>query len=465
MLFNSLSFALFLPTVFAVHWWVARGRRGQNLLLLAASYIFYGWWDWRFLSLIVFSTLVDFFAGRAMAGATSPTRRRRLLGLSLATNLGLLGFFKYFNFFVGSAVEAAAAVGVELQSTTLDIILPVGISFYTFQTLSYTIDIYRGKLDPTDDFLDFATFVAFFPQLVAGPIERASALVPQFHTVRRFDQTLATSGMRLMLWGFMKKVIVADGVAPHVDQIFGAYDQHDAPTLVIGAFLFATQIYCDFSGYSDIAIGCARLFGIQLSTNFRMPYLAVSLQDFWQRWHISLSSWFRDYVYIPLGGSRGSRAMKLRNLAIVFLVSGLWHGAAWTFILWGALHALYYVPETLIDRRPKSRLGKFVGWGFTMALVLFAWVFFRAPSATDAFGYLYRVFTTLPGETPSGNYLHPLRLSLALYLVEFLRRDAEHPLEIANLSPTLRWATYYACVAALLGLGTYTDTPFIYFQF
>jgi len=352
VLFNSLEFLVFLPLVFAAYWilnlWTGTraGLRAQNLLVLAASYVFYGWWDWRFLSLIAFSTAVDYAVGLQIAKANAAElapdapedacspKAKRWLFVSLAVNLGLLGYFKYANFFIESWVDAWAAAGVTMHASTLQIILPVGISFYTFQTLSYSIDIYRRRLEPSKDFIAFAAFVSFFPQLVAGPIERASALLPQITKRRHFDYDLAVSGMRLILWGMFKKVVVADTCAIYVNDIFANYEQYSGPTLVLGAIYFAFQIYGDFSGYSDIAIGTARLFGIRLMTNFRTPYFSRDIAEFWRRWHISLSTWFRDYLYIPLGGSRVGKWKAVRNTFIIFLVSGFWHGANWTFVAW-----------------------------------------------------------------------------------------------------------------------------------
>ena len=340
MLFNSLIFPIFLVAAFAIYWLLARAPlKVQNLFLIGASYLFYGWWDPRFLSLIFVSSLVDYVVGRVLAKETRPGRRKTLLTVSLLTNLGILGFFKYFNFFIDSFVELLALVGIEAHVTTLRIILPVGISFYTFQTLSYTIDIYRKKIDHTEDAIAFFAFVSFFPQLVAGPIERAASLLPQFLRKREFELDKAKDGMRQMLWGFFKKVVIADNVAGHVNTIFDGYHSYDGFTLFLGVFFFAIQIYCDFSGYSDIAIGVARLFGFSLMRNFAFPYFSRDIAEFWRRWHISLSTWFRDYVYIPLGGSRtATRARHIANIIITFTVSGLWHGANWTFVIWGFLN-------------------------------------------------------------------------------------------------------------------------------
>ena len=353
MLFNSIDFALFLPLIFFLYWFVLKGKlRSQNILLLISSYVFYGWWDYRFLSLIAFSTLVDYSIGRAMVKSDRPNVKTALLTTSLVVNLGLLFFFKYYNFFLDNFVGAFRFFGTEFQVERLNIILPVGISFYTFQTLSYTIDVYRGNLKPTRNFIDFAAFVSFFPQLVAGPIERATNLLPQFARIRAFDYGLAVMGLRQILWGLVKKVVIADNCASIVNEIFANSANESGSTLVLGALLFAFQIYGDFSGYSDIAIGTARLFGFDLMQNFAFPYFSRDIAEFWRRWHISLSTWFRDYLYIPLGGSRGGMNMKIRNTFAIFLVSGFWHGANWTFIVWGALQCLVF--STLVAGRKES---------------------------------------------------------------------------------------------------------------
>lgn len=329
MLFNSIEFLLFLPTVFLLYWYVfARSLRLQNVLILVSSYVFYGWWDYRFLLLIFLSTVVDYFIGQGIVHTESKPKKRSLLYLSMIFNLGVLGFFKYYNFFVDSWVELLASVGYKIENTfTIQIILPVGISFYTFQTMSYTIDVYRGNLKPTKDFISFASFVSFFPQLVAGPIERATNLLPQILGKRQFNSAIAIQGLRLIIWGMFKKVVIADSLAPVVNNIFSNYQDFDGGTLFLCAIFFAFQIYGDFSGYSDIAIGVSKLFGFELMSNFKFPYFSRNIGEFWRRWHISLSTWFRDYLYIPLGGSRGGKWMSLKNIFVIFLVSGFWHGA------------------------------------------------------------------------------------------------------------------------------------------
>ena len=351
MLFNSIEFAFFLPIVFILYWFVFNKKlKTQNILLLVSSYVFYGWWDWRFLFLILFSSFIDFVLGIKLSKSESKLNRKLLLLTSVAVNIGFLGFFKYYNFFAESFANAFTFFGQSINPERLNIILPVGISFYTFQTLSYTIDVYKNKLKPTTNVISFFAFVSFFPQLVAGPIERATNLLPQFYKKRTFKYVAAVDGMRQILLGLFKKIVIADNCATLVNTIFDNPENFSGSTLFVGAVLFAFQIYGDFSGYSDIAIGTARLFGFNLMKNFALPYFSRDIAEFWRRWHISLSTWFRDYVYIPLGGSRGSLSLQIRNIFIIFIVSGFWHGANWTFIVWGALHALFYIPLMLFDR-------------------------------------------------------------------------------------------------------------------
>ncbi|MCL4158939.1 UNVERIFIED_CONTAM: hypothetical protein GTU68_043845, partial [Idotea baltica] len=393
MLFNSIDFAVFLPIVFALYWLLnKKSLKLQNILIVFASYLFYGWWDYRFLALIIFSTIVDFIVGIYLKKLTDDFKRKCLLYLSVIVNIGLLGFFKYFNFFVDNFVTAFSFFGSEIQANTLDIILPVGISFYTFQTLSYSIDIYRRKLEPTKDIVAFAAFVSFFPQLVAGPIERASNLLPQFYKRKTFNYANAVDGTRQILWGFFKKVVIADNCATHSNIIFDGYEDFSASTLLVGAILFTFQIYGDFSGYSDIAIGTSRLFGFNLKQNFAFPYFSRDIAEFWRRWHISLSTWFRDYVYIPLGGSRGSRLSQIRNVFVIFIVSGFWHGANWTFIIWGALNALYFIPLLLLNKNRTHTNIDFIKMLVTFLLTVIAWIFFRAETLSKALDYITNLF-------------------------------------------------------------------------
>jgi len=399
MLFNSIEFLLFLPTVFFLYWFVFKNQlRAQNVLLLVASYIFYGWWDWRFLSLIIASTFLDYFIAIQLGKTDVSKKRKFLLGISLVGNLGMLGFFKYYNFFVTSWIEAWSSVGITMEASTLNIILPVGISFYTFQTLSYTIDVYRKEMQPTKSFIDFAAFVTFFPQLVAGPIERASHLLPQFYKNRTFDYQNAVDGVKLIIWGMFKKVVVADNCAFFVNKIFENPEAYSSGELFVGMVFFAFQIYGDFSGYSDMAIGISKLFGFDLMVNFKFPYFSRDIAEFWRRWHISLSTWFRDYIYIPLGGSKGSQWFQIRNVMIIFLVSGFWHGANWTYVAWGLFHALLFLPLLLFNLNRSHLITKSYGWldfakiGVTFLVVCIGWVFFRADSISDAFQYLAHMF-------------------------------------------------------------------------
>ena len=404
MLFNSPEFLLFLPIVFALYWFVVqRNLRAQNVLLVLASYVFYGWWDWRFLGLIALSTVVDYLVGLQIDGAQEKRTRKQWLAVSLVVNLGLLCYFKYSNFFIDSWVDVWTAAGVTMHVSSLKVILPVGISFYTFQTLSYSIDIYRGTLKPTRSFINFAAFVSFFPQLVAGPIERASRLLPQIENRREFKYEEGVAGLRLILWGMFKKVVVADTCAIYANDIFANYTDYSGPTLMLGAVYFAFQIYGDFSGYSDIAIGTAKLFGIQLMTNFKTPYFARDIAEFWRRWHISLSTWFRDYLYIPLGGSRAGKWKSVRNVFVIFLISGFWHGANWTFIAWGGIHACLFLPlllrgtnrrfatKTIAKNRWLPNVRELLGMAWTFTMVCIAWVFFRAESVGEATAYLSKI--------------------------------------------------------------------------
>ena len=477
MLFNSIEFFVFLPIVFALYWLIgSKNIRSQNLLVAVASYVFYGWWDWRFLFLILFSSIVDYSIGLFLDKTQEQKKRKILLWVSICVNLGFLGFFKYYNFFVDSLVSSFTFFGQQLNISTLNIILPVGISFYTFQTLSYTIDVYNRKLEPTKDFVGFMAFVSFFPQLVAGPIERATNLLPQFSVERKFDYPKAVDGLRQVLWGLFKKVVIADNCAKYANMIFNNHTEYNGSTLLLGAFFFAFQIYGDFSGYSDIAIGIYRLFGFDLKRNFAFPYFSRDIAEFWRRWHISLSTWFRDYLYIPLGGSRGGTSMKVRNTFIIFIVSGFWHGANWTFIVWGALNAIYFLPLLLTNKnRVNTDLvaqGKYlpsikelVQMGLTFFLTLIAWVFFRADSVSHAFSYLTGTFSS---SLFSWVEIFPttiLALLVFFLLVEWLGRANEYAIEKADvLKKPLRWG-FYAVLIILMFAFTGEEQQFIYFQF
>lgn len=482
MLFNSIEFAFFLPIVFILYWFVtSRNLRLQNGLLLVASYFFYGWWDWRFLSLLAFSSMTDYLVGVRMAATSDATKRRTLLIISIFTNILFLGFFKYYNFFAESFSEAFTLLGQRIDPARLNIILPVGISFYTFQTLSYSIDVYKRKLEPCKDIVAFFTFVSFFPQLVAGPIERATNLLPQFFKPRQFDYGNAVNGMRQVLWGLFKKIVIADNCAVHANIIFDGYENYSGSALVLGVIFFAFQIYGDFSGYSDIAIGTSRLFGFQLMKNFAFPYFARDIAEFWRRWHISLTTWFRDYIYIPLGGSRGSTWMKVRNVLIVFLVSGFWHGANWTFVVWGAINALLFLPLLIRNKNrvhlddPASgsmlpSLKELYNMTTTFAVTLFAWIFFRSETIGDAIGYLSGIFSSSIFEMPwfpgIRDSLTTILLVLFFILVEWNGRQHEYAIERvgADWKPFARYAMVYA-IALMIFLFRGMSQDFIYFQF
>ncbi|MFA7615365.1 MAG: MBOAT family protein [Weeksellaceae bacterium] len=478
MLFNSIDFAIFLPIVFAVYWFVVnRNLRLQNLFIVIASYVFYGWWDWRFLSLIIFSTTVDYLIGRGFSKIDDSKRRKLLLWISISVNLGFLGFFKYYNFFEQNFVEAFALFGAQIKPNTLNIILPVGISFYTFQTLSYTIDVYRRKLEPTRDYIAFAAFVSFFPQLVAGPIERATNLLPQFYKKRTFDYQKAVDGLRQILWGLFKKIVIADNCAHYANEIFSNSGDYSGSTLVMGSMFFTFQIYCDFSGYSDIAIGTARLFNFELMRNFNYPYFSRDIAEFWRRWHISLSTWFRDYLYIPLGGSKGSLKKKVRNVFVIFLVSGFWHGANWTFIAWGALNAIYFLPLLLTSRNRKNleivaqnsmfpNFKDFLKMAMTFGLTVFAWIFFRAENLGHAFSYISGIFSKSLFSIPEVRPTNLILLTLLFILAEWFGRKEEYAIEKLGLKwkRPYRLAMYYAIVIVIFWFSG-EEQQFIYFQF
>ncbi|WP_320814523.1 MBOAT family O-acyltransferase [Flavobacterium sp.] len=483
MLFNSIDFAIFLPIVFVLYWFVTqKNLKLQNLLIVIASYVFYGWWDWRFLSLIIFSTLVDYIIGVLLSKEKSFSKRKMYLGISIVVNLGFLGFFKYYNFFLDNFITAFSFFGQSISRSGLNIILPVGISFYTFQTLSYSIDVYRKKLEPTKDFIAFSAFVCFFPQLVAGPIERATNLLPQFYKKRQFEYEKAVDGMRQILWGLFKKVVIADNCAILVNTIFENQESYSGSSLLIGAFLFSFQIYGDFSGYSDIAIGTSRLFGFNLMQNFAFPYFSRDIAEFWRRWHISLSTWFRDYLYFPLGGSRGTVFKTVINVFIIFLVSGFWHGANWTFIVWGFVNVLFIIPSVIFKTNrnnleivaQNSILPKWyevLQIITTFVITALIWVFFRAKNLTEAFYYLSKIFSASLFQKPiiNSNYITIkwlLILLLFLMTMEWLGRKGKHALEsiIPNCNGYLRWLFYLMIILMLVYFGA-KEQSFIYFQF
>ncbi len=482
MLFNSLDFALFLPIVFILYWFVVnKNLRNQNILIVVASYFFYAWWDWRFLFLIIFSTLVDYLVGLQLAKQENNKKRLALLWISILVNIGFLGFFKYYNFFIDNFVSAFSFFGKDIQPNTLSLILPVGISFYTFQTLSYTIDVYRKKLKPTKDFFSFAAFISFFPQLVAGPIERATNLLPQFYKKRTFVYDKAVDGMRQILWGLFKKIVIADNSAQIANEIFNNSADYSGSTLLLGALFFSFQIYGDFSGYSDIAIGTARLFGFNLKQNFAYPYFSRDIAEFWRRWHISLSSWFRDYLYIPLGGSRNTKSKIIRNIFIIFIISGFWHGANWTFIVWGTLNALYYLPLLIFNKNRKHRdviaqgkylpsLNELFKVLVTFSLTVLAWIFFRAESVAHAWAFLTGIFTKSLFSVPEFYGRHTAFVTAYLIvifiIVEWIGRENKYAIE--KLGTTwkrpLRWMLYLGIVMAIFFFMGKQHT-FIYFQF
>ncbi|WP_282069507.1 MBOAT family O-acyltransferase [Olleya namhaensis] len=479
MYFNSLDFAVFLPIVFVLYWFVTnRNLKLQNALLVTASYYFYGYWDWRFLSLIIFSSVIDYCIGIALKNESKLSKRKLLLWISILVNLGFLGFFKYFNFFIDNFVQVFSFFGTKIQANTLDIILPVGISFYTFQTLSYTIDVYRRKLEPTEDLISFLAFVSFFPQLVAGPIERATNLLPQFHKKRQFHYSQAVDGCRQILWGLFKKVVIADNCADYANQIFNNSAEHSGSTLLIGALFFTFQIYGDFSGYSDIAIGTSRLFGFDLKQNFAFPYFSRDIAEFWRRWHISLSTWFRDYLYIPLGGSRGGTWIKLRNTFIIFLVSGFWHGANWTFVIWGFLNALYFLPLLLTKRNRNNldvvaqdsgtpSLKELFQMGSTFGLTVLAWVFFRAENINHACFYLSGIFDRSLLSLPSIRPTNVIVLVVFFIVIEWIGRRQKFAIEVLLIKKTrfVKWSFYMILIALIFVFSSETQQEFIYFQF
>jgi len=479
MLFNSIDFAIFLPIVFILYWFVAnKSYKHQNILLLVASYFFYAFWDYRFLFLLIFSTFLDYFTGLKMHEASSAKMKKFWFWLSICVNLGFLGVFKYYNFFASNFAEAMGHFGLHLDVWTLKIILPVGISFYTFHGLSYVIDIYNNRIKPVKNFIDYSVFVSFFPLLVAGPIERATHLLPQIQKERHFNYTKAVDGLRQILWGLFKKIVIADNCAEFANYVFNHSGDYSGSTLLLGALFFTFQIYCDFSGYSDIALGTAKLFGIDLLRNFAFPYFSRDIAEFWRRWHISLSSWFRDYLYIPLGGSKGGTWMKVRNTFIIFLVSGFWHGANWTFIIWGGLNALYFMPLLLTNKNRTNleivaqgkifpTVKEFLGMALTFGLTVLAWIFFRADNVHHAVSYISQMFSASLFAAPV-HRPHSLLFILVLlfFITEWFGREHHHALASVGIKwPKLgRWVFYI-----VIGLVTYyyagNKQQFIYFQF
>lgn len=482
MFFNSLNFAIFLPVVFILYWFATKGNLGlQNILLLVSSYFFYACWDWRFMFLLIFSTLLDYYTGIKIHETTDQRKKLFWLWLSIGINLGFLGVFKYYNFFAESFADGLSLLGLKANLDSLQIILPAGISFYTFHGLSYVIDIYKKRIKPERNFINYSVFVSFFPLLVAGPIERATHLLPQILKKREFDYLNAVDGLRQILWGLFKKIVIADNCAEFANTIFNNSTDYSGSTLVLGALFFTFQIYCDFSGYSDIALGTARLFGMDLLKNFAFPYFSRDIAEFWRRWHISLSSWFKDYLYIPLGGSKGGMWMKIRNTFIIFLVSGFWHGPNWTFIVWGFLNALYIMPSIVFNTNRNNldivargkylpTIREFFAILLTFSLTVFAWIFFRAANVTHAFSYISEIFSssllTVPYFPEIGKAVPIVFLTSIFVIVEWFGREQQYA--IAHLGVKwyrpLRWAIYYIIILVIC-LFEGSEQQFIYFQF
>lgn len=486
MLFNSIQFAVFLPVVFLLYWFVfdrfiRKSKRQlslQNAFIVVASYVFYGWWDWRFLLLIAFTSFCSWGSGLLIGKAETKKKAKTWMWLNVVLNLGILALFKYYDFFVA---EFAQLFHCSADGLLLKVILPVGISFYTFQALSYSIDVYRGKMEPTSDIIAFFAFISFFPQLVAGPIERATNLLPQFLKKRDFHYDTAVDGMRQILWGLFKKIVVADNCAIYVNQVFSTYTEQSGSTLLLAAVLFTFQIYGDFSGYSDIAIGTAKLFGIKLIRNFNVPYFSRDIAEFWRRWHISLTTWFRDYLYIPLGGSRVSKAKIVRNTFVIFLVSGFWHGANWTFIAWGAYHAVLFLPLILMGKNRKytnavAERRRLPTWKetvqilLTFLLVLIGWVIFRAESMGQAWAYLCgmvdKSLFTIPWLVNRSFYIPLFANIVLLVLVEWINRNKSQALDLSSVkSQCLKYSIYIVLITLIILFTPPTPSPFIYFQF
>ena len=482
MLFNSIDFAVFFPVVFFLYWFATgKNLRLQNILIVLASYVFYGWWDYRFVGLIILSTLTDYTAGILLSGTQDTAKRKWLLFISVLVNVSILGFFKYCNFFIGSFIAAFSFFGMELQPYHVNIILPVGISFYTFQTMSYTIDVYKRKFEPTRDFISFAAFVSFFPLLVAGPIERASNLLPQFYVKRNFTHKNAAEGCKQMLWGFFKKVVIADNCAIYVTRVFTNYQDFSGSTLLLAAVLFTFQIYADFSGYSDIAIGSAKLLGFNAMQNFAFPFFSRDIAEFWRRWHISLSTWFRDYVFFPLGGIRNGKLTIIRNTFILFIISGLWHGAAWNFIFWGFFCAICFLPSILIKRKKgkpyivaKERILPNLQETFsilrTYLVLVIIFIIFRSGTVLDSFRYITGIispslFTQPDLRVVNRMIMGSILLSIpVLVITEWINREEHYGFKKQPKNKVLRWAVYILIAMLIINLAG-EQQEFIYFQF
>ena len=470
VLFNSLEFLFFLPIVFALYWLCAGRANLRNLVIVIASYAFYGWWDYRFLALLALSTASSYASGIAIEKCQERKTAKWICAANVVFNLSILAFFKYFNFFGENFARMMDMLGWHTDWVMLDILLPVGISFYTFQAIAYTIDVYRRSTEASHNPITFAAFISFFPQLVAGPIERAGTMIHQFSGKVRFSQKFY-DGMRQMLWGFFKKMVIADNCAVFVDMVWDKYDVLNGSTMLLAAVFFTFQIYGDFSGYSDIAIGTGKLFGIDLSTNFKTPYFATNIGDFWRRWHISLMSWFRDYIYIPLGGSRVSKIITARNILLVFALSGLWHGANWTFVTWGIYHAILLIAYSLFISKiklPKSAITSVIGALLTFAAATIGWIIFRSADINEAWGIISKIFSASLFDYARTNKEHYLVYIAVMLVVEWVYRKQEHALCISGTGllkyKAARWAVYYLIVVVIILLAGPNGT-FIYFQF
>jgi D-alanyl-lipoteichoic acid acyltransferase DltB (MBOAT superfamily) len=479
MLFNSLSFLIFLPIIYGLYWFVFnKSLKYQNILLLVASYFFYCSWDWRFGFLLAFSTFLDYYTGIKIFNSNNSSLRKIWLTISVTINLGFLGFFKYYNFFIDSFASFIQNFGINSNYSTLNVILPVGISFYTFHGLSYVFDIYNRKIEPSNNPIQYSLFVSFFPLLVAGPIERATHLLPQVEKPRNFNDSQSVGGLKQILWGFFKKIVIADSCAQVANTIFNDSGSYDGSTLFVGALLFTFQIYGDFSGYSDIALGTARLFGFELLKNFNFPYFSRDIAEFWRRWHISLSTWFKDYLYIPLGGSKGGNWMRIRNTFIIFLVSGFWHGANWTFLIWGGLNALFILPSIIFKTNRNNieivakgkilpSLKDFFNIFLTFNLTVLTWIFFRADSVQTAFLIISEIFSSSLFSFPKIFPIQIIALILFFMSIEWLGRENNYAIEnlFKNKKRLVRWA-FYIFLLFIMGMFMETsETEFIYFQF
>ena len=482
MLFNSINFAIFLPIVFILYWAISKKNlKYQNYLLFFSSYFFYGCWDWRFLFLLAFSTLLDYITGIKIFNSKTQQNKKIWFYLCITINLGFLLVFKYYNFFANSFLDLFSSFGISLNIWTLNIILPVGISFYTFHGLSYIIDIYNGKIKSEKNFIDYAVFVSFFPLLVAGPIERATHLLPQIKKKRVFNYSNAVDGLKQILYGLFKKLVIADNCSYYVNIIFNPSIEYSGSSNLLASILFSIQIYCDFSGYSDIAIGTARLFGIELIKNFNFPYFSRNIAEFWRRWHISLSTWFRDYLYIPLGGSKVNTLIKIRNTFIIFLVSGFWHGANWTFIIWGLLHAFFILPSILLHTNRNNliivahgkklpSINEIISIIFTFLLVTLAWIFFRSDNLSHAFNFIRNIFSTslfsYPLEIYNTLIIYIILIIPIFICIEWIGRENNYAIQKIGLKSKrfIRWIFYFLIVISILFLNRYNNS-FIYFQF